>query len=74
MPETSSIGAMDAPVITAILPILPHRNQPMTGPAAYQSLPPAEDCQVGYRFISALASMNEKLGAFAYKGLIGASQ
>jgi hypothetical protein len=64
---------MDAPVITAILPILPHRNQPMTDPAAYQS-PPAEDCQVGYRFISALASMNEKLGAFAYKGLIGASQ
>ncbi|MFZ0669126.1 MAG: hypothetical protein WBW13_00950 [Pseudolabrys sp.] len=52
-------------MITAILPILPHRNQPMTGPAAYQSLPPAEDCQVGYRFISALASMNEKLGAFA---------
>jgi hypothetical protein len=47
---------MDAPVITAILPILPHRNQPMTDPAAYQS-PPAEDCQVGYRFISALASM-----------------
>ncbi|MGC1840990.1 MAG: hypothetical protein WA730_01110 [Pseudolabrys sp.] len=41
----------------------------MTGPAAYQSLPPAEDCQVGYRFISALASMNEKLGAFA--GFVG---
>ncbi|HEY6701469.1 MAG TPA: hypothetical protein VI137_11765 [Pseudolabrys sp.] len=42
--------------------------------ANVQSLPPAEGCQIGYRFISALASMNEKQGAFVYKGLIGASK
>lgn len=42
--------------------------------ANVQSLPPAEGCQIGYRFISALASMNETQGAFVYKGLIGASK
>ncbi len=39
-----------------------------------QSLPPSEGCEVSYRFVSVLASMNEKQGSFAYKGLISAAK
>jgi hypothetical protein len=39
-----------------------------------QLLPPDEGCQVSYRFVSALASMNEKQSAFVYKGLLSAAK
>jgi len=39
-----------------------------------QSLPPDEGCQVGYRFVSTLASMDEKQSAFVYKELVSAAK
>jgi hypothetical protein len=39
-----------------------------------QSLPPSEGCEVGRRFISVLASMEEKQSSFVYKGLISAAK
>jgi len=42
--------------------------------ANVESLPPAEGCEVGYRFASALASMSEQQSAFVFKGLVSAGK
>ena len=42
--------------------------------ANVQSLPPAEGCEVSFRFVSVLSLMDEKQSSFVYKGLISAAK
>ena len=42
--------------------------------ANMHSLPPAEGCEVGYMFVSALLSMDENQSAFVFKGLMAAGK
>jgi hypothetical protein len=42
--------------------------------ANVQSLPPAEGCEVGFRFVSALLSLDAKQSALVFKGLLAAGK